>query len=103
MQADDEDPSTEHVNACVAWLDAEINALRPRAVLTLGATAAKAVFGRAFRLTANRGVALPSRYSMPTYATIHPSAVLRRDDREDTYRSLVEDIRTVMTERPAGK
>ena len=93
-------PTTEHVRACAPWLDAEVEAVRPRALLCLGAVAAKAVLGAKFKLLATRGQELTSRYGVPTYATVHPASVLRSDDREAAYRAFVDDLRIVLTHRP---
>jgi DNA polymerase len=95
-------PSAEHVRACAPWLDAEMDAVRPTALLLLGAVAAKAVLGSKFRLTEHRGEELESRYGIPTYATIHPSAVLRADDREAMYEGFVADVEVVLRHRAAA-
>jgi uracil-DNA glycosylase len=93
-------PSAEHVKACAPWLEAEVRAVGPTAMLLLGATAAKAVLGSKFKLTEHRGQELESRYAVPTYATIHPSAILRADDREAMYVGFVDDLRGVLVRRP---
>jgi uracil-DNA glycosylase family protein len=92
-------PTAEQVKACSPWFEAEMRAVAPRALLCLGAVAAKAVLGSNFRLTANRGVPLESRFDVTTYATIHPSAVLRSDDREEAYAGFVADLRAVLAHR----
>jgi DNA polymerase len=89
-------PAAEHVKACAPWLDAEVAAVRPEAMLLLGAVAGKAVLGSRFSLMANRGSLLESRYGIPTFATIHPSAVLRNDDREAAYDGFLADVRVVV-------
>lgn len=92
-------PNRTEVVACRPWLIAEIHTLAPEAIVLLGATAAQALLGTAFRVSAHRGELL----SPPTdvdlgpvallTATMHPSAVLRdRADREQAYRSLVDDL-----------
>ncbi|WP_435738258.1 UdgX family uracil-DNA binding protein [Cellulosimicrobium sp. PMB13] len=48
-------PDVAHVRACLPWLEAEVAAVRPRVVVALGATAARAVLGRPARVTAERG------------------------------------------------
>jgi uracil-DNA glycosylase family protein len=96
-------PDTWEVRACTPWLQAEMSALRPEVVVLLGATAGKAVFGPSFRVTQSRGVLLPwppsgdeSRYGAgQALATLHPSAVLRADDRDAAYAGLVADLRVV--------
>ena len=98
-------PDTWEVRACTPWLQAEMAALRPEVVVLLGATAGKAVFGTSFRVTQSRGVLLPwppsgddARYgSGQALATLHPSAVLRSDDRDTAFAGLVSDLRVVAT------
>jgi uracil-DNA glycosylase family protein len=92
-------PSTEHVSACAPWLDAEMRAVAPQALLCLGAVAAKAVLGPKFALTKHRGEVLESRFGIPTFATVHPAAVLRGDDREGAYRSFRDDIAVTLAVR----
>ncbi|MGI8538048.1 MAG: UdgX family uracil-DNA binding protein [Mycobacteriales bacterium] len=94
-------PDIWEVRACTPWLQAEIAAIRPELVVLLGATAAKAVFGPAFRVTQSRGILLPwppsgdaERFgSGQALATLHPSAVLRADDVAAARAGLVADLR----------
>jgi DNA polymerase len=93
-------PSRTEVVACRPWLIAEIETLGPQAIMLLGATAAQALFGAAFRVSAHRGepLSLPTAIQVDPVplvaATVHPSAVLRdRDDRVKAYRLFVEDLR----------
>lgn len=85
-------PTVTQVRICAPWLDAEIRGLGPELVVALGATAAKALRGQDFRITASRGEVLDG----PDYrflATAHPSAVLRADDRDEAFALLVADLR----------
>ena len=75
-------PSAGEVRACRPWLLAEFSLIRPRAVLCLGATAAKAVFGPAFSVMKHRGAPLESELAPVAFATVHPSAVLRAPEGE---------------------
>ncbi|MCK0173284.1 MULTISPECIES: UdgX family uracil-DNA binding protein [Mycobacteriaceae] len=95
-------PSRTEVVACRPWLLAELDAVRPDVVVLLGATAAKALMGNDFRLTAHRGevLRLPSETSITdldpeVVATVHPSSVLRGppEDRERAFDALVDDLR----------
>ena len=85
---------TEQV-ACRPWLDEELALVKPRALVLLGATAAQTLLGRDFRITKSRGEPLDSELAELVLATIHPSAVLRADDRVETYAGLVGDLRVV--------
>jgi uracil-DNA glycosylase family 4 len=81
--------------ACRPWLDAEIAIVKPRALVLMGATAAQSVLGKDFRLTRHRGEAIPSDFAELVTATIHPSAVLRGENREEMFAELVDDLRFV--------
>jgi DNA polymerase len=61
----------------------------------MGATAAQSVLGKGFKVTQNRGVPLESDLAELVTATIHPSAVLRSDDRDAMFAGLVDDLRVV--------
>ncbi|QGN50112.1 UdgX family uracil-DNA binding protein [Micromonospora sp. WMMC415] len=108
-------PDRVHIVACRPWLVAEFAKLSPDVVVVLGATAAKALLGPAFRVTKQRGELLPwpDAAQYPEHfkrvpvdsagtvadaprasllATIHPSAVLRADNRDVAYEGLVADL-----------
>jgi DNA polymerase len=87
-------PKAREVQACKGWLAAELEAVRPRLVVCLGATAAQALLGPRFRLTQHRGEIL--RGDPALMATYHPSAVLRAPDaakRKQLYEEFVADLR----------
>jgi DNA polymerase len=90
-------PNWAEIAACRPWLDAELEAVRPRVLVPMGATAAQALLGRQFRVTRDRGRPIESDLAPVVIATIHPSAILRAadEDREREYQALVEDLRTV--------
>jgi DNA polymerase len=90
-------PNWAEIAACRPWLDAELEAVQPRVLVPLGATAAQALLGREFRVTRDRGRPVESDLAPVVIATIHPSAILRAadEDREREYQALVEDLRTV--------
>jgi DNA polymerase len=98
-------PDRTEIIACRPWLLAEFAQLAPRVVVALGATAAQALLGPSFRVTRQRGVLLPwpesawhaEDFAQPggsaqVMATLHPSAILRADDRETAYKGLVADL-----------
>jgi len=92
-------PRMSEVRACRPWLDAELRAVRPQVVVLLGATAAQAVLGSAFRLMQGRGTVVTGALATPVVATIHPSAVLRAPDeqgRRDAYAMLVGDLKVAL-------
>ena len=86
-------PGVEHVRACLPWLQTELAAVRPQVLVTLGATAAKALLGSSFRLTQHRGEVLAYQ-DLALVATIHPSAVLRgpQDRKAEALDELAADL-----------
>jgi DNA polymerase len=91
-----ERPGPTHIRACRPWLDLELSSVQPRVMVLLGATAAQAVLGSAFRVTERHGEVLPPLDGGPRLvATFHPSSILRSrtsEDREAGMRSLVADL-----------
>ena len=88
-------PSAGEVRACKPWLEAEIQVVRPRAVVCLGATAAQALLGRTFRITEHRGQLIASALAPLVTATVHPSSILRAPDdaaRRTELARLVDDL-----------
>jgi len=85
-------PNQAEISACKPWVLAELDLLKPKLVVLLGATAASALLGKDFRLTEQRGQLLDLEQGMPAVATVHPSAVLRAPDREAAYQGLVADL-----------
>jgi DNA polymerase len=75
-------PTYYQVKACRPWLEAELAVVRPPILVLLGATAAQSLLGSAFRVTQHRGEALSTPHALWTFATVHPSAVLRAPDEE---------------------
>ena len=88
-------PSWSEQMACRPWLEAEMAVLKPRVIVPLGATAGQSLLGKDFRVTRDRGRPLDSDLAEHVVATIHPSAVLRADDREAEFEALVADLRVV--------
>jgi uracil-DNA glycosylase family protein len=91
-------PRKGEIDACLPWLDTEIKLIRPRGIVTLGATAAKALLGSGFRLTQHRGELLESELAPVVAATIHPSAIVRdRDEqsRNAERQALANELRAV--------
>jgi DNA polymerase len=98
-------PGKREVDACMPWLRAELDVVKPTALLLLGATAGKALLGESFKLMQWRGRPLDSDLAELVVATIHPSAILRaRDDasRQAQRESFTADLRAV-AESLAGR
>jgi uracil-DNA glycosylase len=87
-------PNERELVACGPWLDAELEVVDPELVVALGATAAKALLGRDFRLTRHRGELVEWDRAPLVTATVHPSSILRVPPRhrEDAYAGLVADL-----------
>ncbi len=88
-------PNRAEVSACLPWLKAEVRAVRPRVIVCMGATAAKALLGAGFKVTELRGQLLDSGLGPPAVATVHPSSILRAEDRDEPMRRFVADLATV--------
>lgn len=97
-------PNGMQIAACRPWLDAEVEAVKPRIVVCLGATAAQALLGRDFRVTQERGKVLTFG-ALPIVATVHPSSILRAPDDETRHAEMarfIDDLRIVAA-RISGK
>lgn len=89
-------PTLREMTACAPWLARELALVEPELVVILGATAGKALLGSSFRVGQVRGTVIerdvhgrPERL-LPT---VHPSSVLRADDRDTAYRGLLDDLK----------
>jgi DNA polymerase len=96
-------PNAAEIAACRPWLDAELELLRPKVLVCLGATAAQALLGRQFRVSRDRGVPVESDLAPVVMATVHPSSILRSDDRDAEFALLVEDLKQVAGAVTANK
>jgi len=97
-------PSMKEINACRPWLDAELETVKPKLIVALGATAAQGLLGSSFRITQAHGKVQEVAGLPPIIATLHPSAILRAqtdEDRHEQLRTLVEDLREA--KRVAGR
>ena len=90
-------PNAMEIRACLPWLEAEIAVVKPRILVCLGATAARALLGAEFRVSKSRGTLVASPWAPHVMATIHPSALLRADDdrREAEIARFTADLRRV--------
>jgi DNA polymerase len=91
-------PDRWQVNACLPWLEAELQVIHPEVLVCLGATAAKALLGPSIRVGRDRGRPLDSDLAPRVTLTAHPSSILRlREDRErsEAMETLVEDLSVV--------
>jgi len=93
-------PSSSEIFACSPWLNAEIEAVRPKLIVCLGATAAQALLGSKFKVTELHGTiqeaSSPDSKYPPILATFHPSSILRSTTDEDRHRQMeifISDLR----------
>ncbi|MDX6513711.1 MAG: uracil-DNA glycosylase [Gaiellaceae bacterium] len=88
-------PSWSEIAACRPWLEAELDVVQPAVLVCLGATAAQALLGRQFRVTQSRGELVESELARYVTATVHPSSILRSDNRDAEYAAFVADLEIV--------
>ena len=93
-------PNASEIRACRPWMDAELSAIRPQAVVCLGATAAQALLGPSFKVTQHRGEVIPSTLAPLVMGTVHPSSILRAQDeasRQTEMERFIDDLRRLRT------
>src|SRR5215475_15934608 len=89
-------PNAYEIERCKWWLDQERAIVKPAAIVALGATAARSLFGRVVTIAKMRGQAHTLADGTAAFVTIHPSWLLRIEDEADKrkeYRSFVADLR----------
>lgn len=90
-------PGAREIRACRPWLEAELDAVRPKLIVCLGAVAAQSLLGSDFKITQMHGKVQHAEGFPPILATLHPSAILRARSKEDRGRqkkSFTEDLRS---------
>jgi uracil-DNA glycosylase family protein len=88
-------PSVGQIDACLPWLRFELAAVRPKALVCLGSTAAQALLGKQFLVSRQRGAAIESPLAPIVMATVHPSSLLRirsASERAEAMRRFVGDL-----------
>jgi uracil-DNA glycosylase len=91
-------PNAAEIAACKPWLEAEIVVVRPKVIVCLGATAAKVIFGKDFKVSQQRGELVASPYAPFALATVHPSSILRDQDDQARHQAelrFVEDLKKI--------
>ncbi len=91
-------PNAAEIGACRPWLEAELQAVRPRALVCLGATAAQSLLGRDFKVSRRRGEVVSSTLALIVMATVHPSSILREPDRAARHaamKAFVKDLKVI--------
>jgi uracil-DNA glycosylase len=91
-------PNAREIGACLPWLEAEIELIKPEVLVCLGATAARTLIGTGFRVSRQRGEILESDWAPYVTATVHPSSILRQTtdrERREAMRRFVNDLKKV--------
>lgn len=89
-------PNVGEIEACRWWLDGERGLIRPDVTIAMGATAARALFGRVMTIGRERGRAQELPEGGAGWITVHPSYLLRIPDRakaEDEFARFIADLR----------
>jgi uracil-DNA glycosylase len=85
-------PSLTEVRACKPWLEAELDAVQPKLIVCLGATAAQSLLGSQFRVSKSRGRPQQADGYPPVIATVHPASILRAQSDDDRHRQTTDFI-----------
>jgi uracil-DNA glycosylase len=89
-------PNTPEIRACRQWYERELEAIQPKLVVALGATAAQSVFGKLTPINKNRGRVIELADGVHVLVTVHPSFLLRlpdEDSRHREYARFVADLK----------
>jgi uracil-DNA glycosylase len=94
-------------DACLHWLESEIELVQPAALIALGATAARALLGRSVPVLQARGQWFLRADGRRVLVTLHPSALLRatQTGQPDGFAAWLRDLEqagAAMVESPAG-
>lgn len=73
-------PREREVAACRLWLDTELALVRPAVILALGGTAGKALLGKGFKISQERGRWREGPHGAAVLTTFHPAYLLRLED-----------------------
>ncbi|HEX3583381.1 MAG TPA: UdgX family uracil-DNA binding protein [Thermoanaerobaculia bacterium] len=91
-------PNAVEIAACRPWLDAEISVVKPKAIVCLGSTAARAVIGPKFRVSIQRAQFVKSTLAPLVTATVHPSSILRAPTDEARHvetKRFIDDLKKI--------
>ena len=91
-------PSAREIAACLPWLEEEIELIKPKVLVCLGATAAQALLGRDFKVSVERGRVVETAWAPHAVATIHPSSILRQrtsEERKQEKNRFIVDLKVV--------
>jgi len=88
-------PVLSEIKACNIWLQSEIGGVKPHVIVALGATALRAILGRASTIDAARRESLRHSSGATVLASYHPSAILRAEGQHaaQLHAMLIEDLK----------
>lgn len=89
-------PDAGEIEACRWWIEQERMLLTPKLTVALGATAARSLTGKTVTISRERGRAIPLADGGEGWITVHPSFLLRIEDKaraEEEYARFVDDLR----------
>ncbi len=88
-------PAQQEIDACLQWLDRELELVQPQAIVALGATAARALLHRPVGVMRERGSWIVRADNLRVLVTLHPSALLRGPPKERVaaFTKWLEDLR----------
>ncbi len=93
-------PEVPEIQACSFWLDVERVHVRPRLLVLMGGSAARAVLGRAVTISRERGRPIQLADGQTVFVTVHPSFLLRIPDaaaKAREYEAFVRDLTSIRT------
>jgi DNA polymerase len=87
-------PTQQEAAACLHWLEEEIALVQPRAIVALGATAARSLLGRTLAVMSERGEWFERPDGLRVLVTLHPSALLRMEPQQlpQAFDAFVRDL-----------
>ena len=87
-------PSQQEALACSHWVEEEIALVGPRALVALGATAARSLLGRHVAVLSERGQWHERSDGLRVLVTVHPSSLLRLPPQEQpqAFATFVRDL-----------
>lgn len=91
-------PDGGEIKACHWWLQQELDLVRPALTVALGATAARALFGKLVTITSLRGKPHKLADGSECWVTVHPSALLRargEEERREGRKAFIADLRRI--------
>jgi len=95
-------PTEEEITACIQYLEAQIELLKPKVIVTLGGTAVNSLFNESFKITKQRGIWMEYK-GIPVMPTYHPAYLLRaQKKRWETWYDMIEVFKKINKPLPEG-